>query len=92
MIAAATTGQGAIRHKLSEKFAASPVAEVAVLPTIVGPTEPPRLPIMLMKPMAEAAAVDPRKIVGIGQNAGKWQYMKVPTQHSTSIITTGRLE
>src|SRR5438132_5383604 len=58
---------------------------VAALPTTVGPTDPPRLPIMLMNPIADAAAADPRKVVGMGQNAGRWAYMQVPTQ---TIMTT----
>src|SRR5437868_3950438 len=44
----------------------------AAVPTTIGPTDPPRLPIMLMKPIAEAAAVAPRNMLGIGQKAGRW--------------------
>src|SRR5262245_10303243 len=52
----------------------------AALPTMIGPTDPPRLPIMFTNPIAEAAAAPPRKIVGIGQNAGRCEYMNVPTR------------
>src|SRR5258707_11279064 len=78
---AASSGQGAT--SISE--VAKLVLPVTSAPTTIGPTEPPKLPIMLMNPIAEAAAVAPRNMVGIGQNAGKWAYMKVPTQ---KIITS----
>ena len=55
----------AIRHKPVAKswlFAASP--------TITGPTVPPRFPVILIKPIAEAAAPEPRNSVGIAQNVG----------------------
>src|SRR5262249_30601056 len=49
-------------------------------PTTTGPKKPPMLPSILMKPMALAAAAAPRNIVGIGQNAGRCEYMNVPTR------------
>src|SRR5579859_6421631 len=73
MMTAATSGQGARKRRAGAKLD----WPVLTWPTIIGPTEPPRLPVMLMKPMAAAAAVGPRNIVGIGQKAGRWAYWKV---------------
>src|SRR5262245_25099743 len=76
MIVAAVMGKIASRNSAG----AYDVCPWAALPTMIGPTDPPRLPIMFTNPIAEAAATPPRKIVGIGQNAGRWEYMNVPTR------------
>src|SRR6202162_4707851 len=86
MTTAAANDQGAIRKSADAKLA----CPLAALPTTIGPTPPPRLPIMLMKPIAEAAAVEPRNIVGIGQNAGKCAYKVVPTHRIITI--TGQIQ
>src|SRR5947209_11958391 len=76
MIDAAATGKAASRYSAG----AYDDWPAAALPTRIGPTDPPRFPIMFTNPIAEAAAAPPRKIVGIGQNAGRWDYMNVPTK------------
>src|SRR5262245_55071220 len=43
------------------------MVKLLVEPTIQGPIAPPKLPIMLMKPTADAAAVALRSLRGMGQ-------------------------
>src|SRR5438477_181290 len=78
---AESSGQGATNSREEAKL----VCPVTSLPTIMGPAEPPKFPIILMKPIAEAAAVAPRNMVGIGQKAGRCAYMNGPfNRKSTS--------
>src|SRR5262245_46473858 len=77
MLVTEINGNGARRNRAR----ANDVRPSDALPIIIDPTEPPRLPIMLMKPIAEAAATAPRNIEGIGQKAGKWAYRNVPTRN-----------
>ena len=46
------------------------LASFELVPSSNGPRKPPKFPVMLMNPMAEAAALAPRNIVGIDQKGG----------------------
>src|SRR5207253_10772357 len=81
MISADNSGQGAIRKRPPAKSDCWTLA----VPTRYGPSWPPRLPIMLMKPIADAAFAAPRNLVGMGQKPGRCAYIKGPMQ---KIITS----
>src|SRR5262245_10544936 len=84
MMATDTSGKGAsVNSPWAYAFWA------AASPNSLGPTKPPRLPIMLMKPIADAAAAAPMKMVGIGQNAGRCAYMNVPTPRTMIATAAG---
>ena len=76
--------------KYTQAPAKEPVASL-MNPVMYGPTNPPRLPNEFIRPMAPAAAVPERNVVGYDHHTPKGAYVPIAASTTKKMATHGSL-